>query len=93
MEKFNLNERRLVTFKRKELGLTVGQVANELHMSKSNLSRIENGKIMVSEDNRELLENRFSINFSLEDKYYNSTLEKLNMVTELLIFYKLFGEY
>ncbi|MFQ9923700.1 MAG: tetratricopeptide repeat protein [Beduini sp.] len=93
MEKFNLNERRLVTFKRKELGLTVGQVADELHMSKSNLSRIENGKIMVSEDNRELLETRFSINFSLEDKYYYLTLEKLNKVTELLIFYKLFDEY
>lgn len=59
MEIFNKKERLLIILKRKEAGLTVGQLADELLMSKSNLSRIENGKIMVSDENREIIEKVF----------------------------------
>lgn len=93
MEKFNLNERRLVTFKRKELGLTVGQLAKELMMSKSNMSRIENGKIMVSEDNEELLEERFSINLHSNNQDMKVIDHQFRKLIKMLVYYKLFDEF
>lgn len=93
MRNFTVNERLLIIFKRKEAKLTIGQLSEELHMSKSNLSRIENGKIMVSRENEELLEKRFSINFSIDSNYYDKMLIKFEDVSHKLIFYKLFGEY
>ncbi|MFQ6862235.1 MAG: tetratricopeptide repeat protein [Beduini sp.] len=93
MRKLTIAERRLMIFKRKEKKLTVEQLSEELHMSKSNLSRIENGKIMASDENRGIIEDRFSICFSIEDnlveKFESFTKENLDR----LIYYKLFGEY
>ena len=93
MRNLTFNERLLITFKRKECGLTVSQLADQLHMSKSNLSRIENGKIMVSEENEKLLEERFSINFSLGEKYLTEYNVLADKIIKMLIFYKLFDEY
>ncbi len=93
MRNFTVNERLLIIFKRKEAKLTIAQLSDELHMSKSNLSRIENGKIMVSRENEELLEKRFSINFFVHPSYFQKMLIKFDEVTNKLIFYKLFDEY
>lgn len=93
MRNFNTDERLLIIFKRKESGLTVGQLAKELMMSKSNMSRIENGKIMVSEDNEELLEKRFSINFHNDNQDMKLIDRQFRKLIKMLLYYKLFDEF
>lgn len=93
MRHFSLNERLLIIFKRKEARLTVGQLADQLLMSKSNLSRIENGKIMVSRENEKLLEEQFSIDFSLGIHMVEAMDLKVDYLIKLLIFYRLFDDY
>lgn len=93
MEIFNKKERLLIILKRKEAGLTVGQLADELLMSKSNLSRIENGKIMVSDENREIIEKYFSIDLSSNEENYQIMEKRFRKISESMIFYKLFDDY
>ncbi|MFQ6862233.1 MAG: helix-turn-helix domain-containing protein [Beduini sp.] len=93
MKIFNKKERLLIILKRKEAGLTVGQLADELLMSKSNLSRIENGKIMVSDENREIIEKYFSINLSSNEESYQIMERRFREISESMIFYKLFNNY
>ena len=93
MRNFSTDERLLIIFKRKESGLTVGQLAKELMMSKSNMSRIENGKIMVSEDNEELLEERFSINLHSNNQDMKVIDHQFRKLIKMLVYYKLFDEF
>lgn len=90
---FTREELLLIQFKRKEARLTIKQLANEILMSKSNMSRIENGKIMVSEDNENLLAKRFSIRFNINQEIYLEMCKKLEFISEQLVYYKVFGEY
>lgn len=62
-------------------------------MSKSNLSRIENGKIMVSDENREIIEKYFSINLSSNEESYQIMERRFREISESMIFYKLFNNY
>lgn len=93
MRKLTIAERRLMIFKRKEKKLTVEQLSEELHMSKSNLSRIENGKIMASDENREIIEKYFSINLSSNEESYQIMERRFREISESMIFYKLFNNY
>ncbi len=93
LRSFTKEELLLIQFKRKEAGITIEQLANEILMSKSNMSRIENGKIMVSEENEILLAKRFSIKFDVSKEVYLGMCKKLEDISEQLIFYKLFNDY
>lgn len=93
MRTLTYNERILIIFKRREAGLTGLKLSNQILMSKSNLSRIENGIIMASEDNIKLLENRFGIDLSLDEEPLNNFIELSRRLVYSLIFYRIFEEY
>lgn len=93
MRHFTPDERLLIVFKRKEAGLTVNQLSKQIHMSKSNLSRIENDKIMVSEENEKILEKRFDIDFTLGATTVEAVEVLIDYLVKLLVFYRLFDDY
>ena len=93
MRHFTSDERLLIVFKRKEAGLTVNQLSKQIHMSKSNLSRIENDKIMVSKENEEILEKRYGIDFTLGATTVEAVDVLIDYLVKLLVFYRLFDDY
>ncbi len=62
-------------------------------MSSSNLSRIENNKIMVSDENQRFLKEKYGIDFSMKDSDLQSIDEYASKIIHLYIFYKLFTGY
>lgn len=86
-------ERCLIIFRRKESGLTIDEVAHSLHMSKSNLSRIENGKVSVTFKNKERFKESLCVSFRYGRNLFTRMRFDFEYIMELLVNYELTQAY
>lgn len=87
------HERILIAFKRKEMGINLENCAKTFSMSKSNLSRIENGKTTVSKPTIERFESYYDIDLGADRCHIEEMENKFKIIYECIIQYQLFEKY